>query len=189
MNFFTASNGITVYAREGGTVQFQHATRAESCGILQVFPHSEWWDALREFFRAEEDERLGRWRWPENPDYVVYPPDADDETEALLILFEPGGGSSRHYTREWLAGVTDPAGSAVARCAQAYFDAHPEPKPWHEAQIDEVWLLTIDGVEEAYRTEMVSHVRFFAIRAGNGMTYGTRPSEITAGRRIYPVSS
>ena len=137
-------------------------------------------DALREFFRAEEDERLGRWRWPVKPQYIV----VADGPYDVEVFDEEALDEARIYARDSVSFEGDFGGAA-----RAYFDAHPEPKPWHEAQIDEVWLLTIDGVEEAYRTEMVSHVRFFAIRAENGMTYGTRSSEITAGRRIYPVSS
>ena len=144
MNGFTASNGITVFVREGGTVQFQHGTREESCGILQVMPHSEWWQALREFFRAEEDERLGRWRWPDNPDYVVYSGFDDSDRDAARVLHEPSLGKVIVARGEvarrrgvWDEEVTNPHWHA----ARAYFDAHPEPKPWHDARLGDLWIL------------------------------------------------
>ncbi|MGW9587463.1 hypothetical protein [Microbacterium sp. NPDC055455] len=182
MNEFI-SGRIAVVVESGNCVRLLDAESREDMLTDAPWLGGEELAALREFFRAEEDERLGRWRWPENPDYVVYP-DESGKTEVVEVLCE-STGMSLSSTRTGNA----PHRDAHADAARAYFDAHPEPKPWHEAQIDEVWLLTIDGVEEAYRTEMVSHVRFFAIRAENGMTYGTRSSEITAGRRIYPVSS
>src|SRR5699024_6075538 len=43
--------------------------------------------ALREYFTAERDAELGRWRDEESPDYVVYPARAG----SIIILHEPTG--------------------------------------------------------------------------------------------------
>ncbi|MDR6691374.1 hypothetical protein J2X55_002286 [Microbacterium sp. 1154] len=121
MNAFTASNGISVTPSAsivGGT------------SVNDVALHKREADALREFFQAEADERLGRWRWPENPAYVV----------------------------------------------AAYFDAHPEPKPWHGAEPGDVFLVTWPGSE---REEAV-------------IVPGAWPKAwecVTSARRIWPEVS
>ena len=77
---------------------------------------------LRAFFQAERDEELGRWRDPENPDYVVYPL-ADGTVMIFNEQSQYRGFWSRKGTREYeLKG-----GSADV--ARRYFAAHPEPKP------------------------------------------------------------
>lgn len=133
MNAFTASNGITVFVRDGGTVQFQHGTREESCGILQLMPHSEWWQALREYFRAEEDERLGRWRFNEN---ITARRDGN-----LLHVTDHSTGKYSTYVVSSRSrySIGDYGLDHVAR---AYFESHPDPldvpdgvymvsKTWH----------------------------------------------------------
>jgi hypothetical protein len=125
VNDFTASNGITI-AEEVTTL---------SSGALM---HG----ALREFFRAEEDARLGRWRWPENPDITVrvapkhaQPPGGDGGT---VMIQQDSDGYVGYYDRDSLPEITDKTGGIV-RAGHAYFDAHPEPKPWHDAGPAEVW--------------------------------------------------
>ena len=185
MDRFTASNGITVFVRDGGTVQFKHGTREESCGTLQVFPQSEWGQTLREFFRAEEDERRGRWRWPENPDYVVYLDDGD----AMVMSEADPRRSPDRIPRRYL---DDPKGSLGwgEFAARAYFDAHPELKPWHTARAGEVWALTVHGVEAAFLRidgdrgawAVYDPAAWSPLLALNA--YG-----ITDGRRIWPEAS
>jgi hypothetical protein len=142
-------------------------------------------DALREFFRAEEDERLHRWRSPEHPEYIVH---IHEGGRYVWVSKEVGGSSTGAFYR----GAKDTMGEyAVARVARAYFDAHPEPKPWHAAQHDEIWLLTTpatgDRPYQVVRTEEAGF-RFFLISDHEGFRPGLFPDEaqITAGRRIYP---
>lgn len=94
--------------------------------------------ALREFFRAEEDERLGRWRWPENPDYVVY---LLTDGQAM-VLIESSGQIVYRYRGEAdeLRRMRAEHGEDImpaTRAAEAYFAAHPEPKPrpWANAKV------------------------------------------------------
>ena len=61
MNTFTASNGVEIRPEEGYGAVVSNLTLI-----------NEEMEALREFFQAEADERAGRWRWVEHPDYVVY---------------------------------------------------------------------------------------------------------------------
>lgn len=96
-------------------------------------------DALAEFFQHKHDEEFGRWRWPENPGYVVYrKPEYDDEDgRAALVLDERSGEGFLRWERVLDSGV-------FGQAARAYFEAHPEPepKPWHDAKPGEVWEIT-----------------------------------------------
>lgn len=182
MDKYTASNGITVdpRAKEKGGIYI----RLTVGGNENVLLTDKEFDALREFFRAEEDERLGRWRWPENPDYVVYPSTrflypADEDVVFAMNETNGQGHRARRGDPENLYGRFSVA-------ARAYFDAHLVPKPaWHDAKEGEVWALAIGGEESAY--EYLSHPNTF-IEVGSGSRGSCHPNfnGITAGRRIWP---
>src|SRR5690606_1284379 len=93
-------------------------------------------DALREFFQHVRDEELGRWRWPKDPDYVVYPTE-----DGFLVVRESVGLSE---FRNGLY-VHDMEGEA----ARDYREAHPERKPWEDAMHGEAWVITYNGGEHA----------------------------------------
>ncbi|QPE05285.1 hypothetical protein IT882_04230 [Microbacterium schleiferi] len=117
MNDFTASNGIGVEINDEEQIVFAVPNRPTS----PVWMKPDERVALREFFRAEEDERLGRWRWPENPEYVVYR--ADDDAR---VLHEPSG-QVWVITRRAVNGATYGGIQDWHRAARAFFDAHPDP--------------------------------------------------------------
>lgn len=105
MEKFTASNGLT------------------NLDVILDEYTSEVVDALREFFQYERDQELGRWRWPKNPDVVVYASNVDENrVRALSELTGQSEWSQRgSESNDW-----------YDRAARAYFAAHPEPKPWME---------------------------------------------------------
>ena len=130
--------------------------------------------ALREYFQAERDETLGRWRDPKNPDLVCYPVAGDPDD--VRVVNE--GSGSRYYVNRTGWELTLP--HYASETAGRYFAAHPEPKPWDAAQPDEIWVLTINGYSAPYLrnwcetwTNSTS-----VISVGDGT--------ITAGRRIWP---
>lgn len=125
MSDFIASNGIPVIPDGLGGYQF--VPELGQLGLLTGIS-ADCAQALREFFQKENDDRLGRWRWPENPDYVVYP-----RSEDVLVLFEMNGEGGVLYRRG------DPVHDFEGQAARAYFDAHPEPKPWDTAVPGEYW--------------------------------------------------
>lgn len=131
--------------------------------------------SLREFFRDERDQELGRWRDPAYPDYVANPLEQDE----VRVTHEPTGTSS-DLTRKQLQGAVYGGVQEWHRCARAYFDAHPEKKPWHDAKPGEVWVLTVDGKEGAFKL----HGGLF--RTGNLYDIEQTDRHITAGRRIWP---
>lgn len=108
---FKARSGQIVRLLANGDVAFDHANGYLAASVV--------FDA-EEFFQAKRDADLGRWRWPENPDYVVYAP--VDFTHYVRVVDERGAFLEVIH-RERLEG----RGSLMAQAARAYFEAHPEP--------------------------------------------------------------
>lgn len=182
MSEFTASNGIKLRQSINGGLNIENATEGWTtiCGIDVV-------TALREFFQKENDDRFDRWRWPANPEYVVYAWTADPARTArgVTVLSEsiPHGYTVWEDNIDTLYGTSEneEARALARKAARAWFDAHPEPKPWHDAECGEVWRLTIDGVEYAATREYGP-----GFRLSNSNEIFPRDERITAGRRIWP---
>ncbi|MDR7189743.1 hypothetical protein J2Y46_002569 [Microbacterium sp. BE35] len=119
---FTASNGVQITDR-GGSL-FIGSTILFGAGSTHG-------PALAEYFRAKEDERLGRWRWPENPEYVVYPAPRDGTKQADFDAFvvDEALGASGEYVRADDDGNSIVLASPLTLAARAYFAAHPVRKP------------------------------------------------------------
>jgi hypothetical protein len=144
MSGFTASNGVQIVDRPDG-IGFQFP--GDLLGSVTLQPDAI--QALSEYFQAKEDERLGRWRWPENPAYVVYPAPRDgaEPVDFDAFVINEAIGASGEYVRADDDGNSIILASSLTRAARAYFDAHPEPKPWDVAKPGEVWAFTIDGLD------------------------------------------
>lgn len=120
-------------ARSDGSVMFDHANGYLSPASVM--------DA-EEFFQAKRDAELGRWRWPENPDYVVY---VDGDRVAVV---DERNGDRTHYLRSLCASTPAPiAPDGHHAAAHAYYEAHPE-RPAAEAKVGEIWELVIDDGSE-----------------------------------------
>lgn len=184
MNDFTASNGVRIEVRRPSD---HHPLTVVGLGLIASSVV-----ALREFFRAEEDERLGRWRWPENPDYVVYTMHLEDFERMFgpdldAVILRESDGLSKGYCRseDLGAGARWPHLDA----ARAYFDAHPEPKPaWHDAKPGEVWVLTTVNVgdEVAARVAMVNESLVFEYVSSVRTQIPITDQRFDSGRRIWP---
>lgn len=186
MEKFTASNGMSVDDTDDA-IYFD--------GRGRILMSSDEMKALREFFRAKEDDRLGRWRWPENPDFIGYPAGTDTLLGAPVVrlIRESDGATSKWLKPIVSEPVGDPEFDAAAR---AYFAAHPEPKPWHDAKPGEVWALRTGGDEHPYRVvksiKVTSPLAFLPLDpdvADLTIAMGTTAPAITAGRRLWPESS
>ena len=180
MKEFTASNGvsITIETTNAGTYLVGKKDREVPTRGVYADTHAmgsvDGIAALREFFRAEEDERLGRWRDPERDSFVVYP----QRSAGIIVLCEMTGTSRLFANRN---DVDSFRSSYLSPSAYAYFDAHPEPKPaWHDAKEGEVWIITYKGEE---------YPAIF--QAGMFRDHGGAwdADRITAGRRIYPEAT
>lgn len=199
MSEFTASNGITV-ANHGGnwdrtTIHFE----GELLGLPPATAYrrdmtfnDRDFEALREFFQKENDDRFDRWRWPANPEYVVYAWTADAAREArgVTVLSEsiPRGYTVWEDNVDTLYGTSEneEARAMARKAARAYFDAHPEPKPWHDAKPGDVWILSHDGGDEyPFGVGDGAYAGDFVYAGGESYFRITDP-KITAGRRIWP---
>ncbi len=187
MEKFTASNGATVEEIETGSdgtrllvwAPYPYNDVERSGGSTTAYLIDDQRDALREFFQAERDAELGRWRHPELTDFVVYPD--EDDMNTIRVMFEPGGGIS-DYKREWIDGVTDPDGWNIARVVRDYFDAHPVRKPWENAKPGEVWLLDLTASGESawfVNGDYFQDTKTLANRHKGDKSF-------RAGRRIWP---
>ena len=167
MNQHKASNGASVHLDSNGRMTFRRDSPL-CVNTLEAF----WVQAAREYFQAERDEELGRWRDPENPDYVAYrTPEDDDGCGRCILLLDENTGDN-HW--EWERIATSGPGLR-------YFAAHPEPKPWEEAKAGEVWILTRYGAEEPF---FVTGGEF----TSTDLAVATDLDDlrITDGRRIWP---
>ncbi len=168
---FTGRRSAKIWENERGGIHYEHYRVGSNLIEIEVV------QGLKQFFQNERDRQLGRWRWPDKPDYVVYPselyltpPSAD-----LVTVFNERTGQSAHCRRE-----DDGNSGHFSLAARAYFAAHPEPKPWHDAKPGEVWALIVDGVEKAFTL----HGDLY--RTGNLHDIEQTDGHITSGRRIWP---
>ena len=111
-------------------------------GEVSCFNSTDEAAALKEYFQAERDEALGRWRDTENPNVVVYPvPDQNDGYGRVVWVLDEAEMVSMT--------VLDDRHSPSS--ARRYFDAHPqpEPRPPFAAYVDKngsaVWVTDENG--------------------------------------------
>ena len=169
MNSYTASNGV------GLTITRDRAVRWRP-GIPPDLVSS----ALRDYFQAERDEELGRWRDPKKPDMVCFPVVGD--LDAVWVVYE---GTGLAYMRERDQAFY--AGNAFSEVAQRYFDTHPKPKPWDAAQPGEFWILTVDEKTDPYKIWTdTQRVRRFERVERPYTTICLNDPRITAGHRVWP---
>ncbi|MDR6867870.1 hypothetical protein J2Y69_002478 [Microbacterium resistens] len=146
MSEFVDSKGDIRIAEESGEVRL-YSARGAGGNMLEGMP----WlcggevSALGEWFQKRRDEELGRWRWPEDPDFVVYP--LISSRGAVRVLQE-SIGNGRMFVP---AAVPDQ--SRAGRAADAYFAAHPTWKPWHDAKPGEFWSVHYHGAVEVCRVD------------------------------------
>lgn len=134
---FTASNGEPVFFNGEGVFP----VHTGDCFLVD-----EAVQALREYFLAERDKELGRWRDPEDGDVVVY---RNPEKGGAIIVKDERTGNTTPWHRG-LMNQTLPSNYGNHETANRYFEAHPEKKPWHDAEPGEWWDVTVKGV--TYRT-------------------------------------
>lgn len=134
-----------------------------------------------EYFQWKRDAELGRWRWPANPDWVAIEGDRDRDGRTVVVVNE------RTLDRSWFnERVRDTPSDADAahQAGRAYFEAHPERKPWEDAEAGEVWVLTVDGHEAHF----VADGKEFngTNEFGRFICCSHDDEDITAGRRVWP---
>lgn len=126
---FVASNGVLVLKEEDGEIR--------TSALYEPHQRNE---AMREYFLHERDRVLGRWRWPENPDYVVYP---QGDGQEVRVVNERTGYVNTTGRPKGFHKPVERMSTMWRIAARAYFEAHTEPKPWHDAKPGEVWVANI----------------------------------------------
>lgn len=126
-------------------------------------------ESLREYFRDERDRELGVWRW-------------GNESGKQYLVRKLGYGDKFRVVREEHYEQLDWApeqynsiahsGNDMVKAIQAYREAHPEKKPWLDANPGEVWVVDFEaGVTEAVVVPPSGWVKGLAV---------------VAARRIWP---
>ena len=173
---FTASNGMTVDRDHNGDVLLDRAT------TQSLYMKDGTALALREFFQHERDEELGRWRDPDNPRLTVYPTEGY-ETDEITIL-DDVDAETYTITR---ASAERSQGGWWHDTAKAYFEAHPERKPWEDAKDGEIWEFTLGCSSGQY---LADGGRFFLLPLRAPSDPGWKPasfaSNFETGERIWP---
>lgn len=168
---FKARSGRTVKVGEDGSLSIDHKRGYLSPEVVMD---------VEEWAQAKRDTELGRWRWPENPDYVVM----DAGLGFAKILHEP-----TMETSTWESQWRDTR-SASDEAGVAYFEAHPERKPWERAEPGEVWLFRGEGAPEPqvflkYRAGWMN-ASGVVIQKDPVLPYAGSRDETFIPRRIWP---
>lgn len=129
--------------------------------------------SLREFFRDERDKELRRWRWPENPSYVVY-----ELTQDRVRVVDEVTGLVNDINRDTSPTRSDHSPGA----AKAYFDAHPLPKPWHDAKPGDTWVITTTFHPGEFAVIATTEGE---LQSANGFCYDPTDKSIISGERIW----
>lgn len=168
---FRARSGRTVRSNEDGSVTFE--------GVRGYLGPEQVFDA-EEYFQVREDARRGRWRSPQHPDFVCY-----DRDGSVFVIDERDGRSVFMQRGYIMPGLPE-----YSEVAIAYFEAHPEPKPWQQAEHGEAWALRLvgstvaaaEGVETVWQYNV--HSRAFVSQDFGSLRFDD--ALIADGRRIWP---
>lgn len=168
---FIASNGVEIIAHSD-FIQWEAGR-----GAKEITP------ALREYFQHERDKDLGVWRWPGNSEYVVRKVD----THVVDVTHEPLGKNwsvTRAKVTDSVEGAWSNPLAPHVQAAYDYFEAHPERKPWHDAQPGEVWVVEFIGERKACIVQGLpeGHHLF----QGDGRSLIVKNKYITHAERIWP---
>jgi hypothetical protein len=142
MNTFTAPHGNT-FQRYEDHVEVRTRTGMKLIGSGMVGRDlAQYAEHVAAEALAKRDAVIGRWRWPENPDYVVYPiEDTANRGSGVWVVCESEPGAIKYLSRpeRWHS-----VEAYYARAARAYFNAHPEKKEPNvlvQAQdVNEAWV-------------------------------------------------
>jgi len=163
-----------VKSRSDGSVLFDHAN-----GYLSPASAMD----AEEWAQAKRDAELGRWRCPEDPDWVAQEGNRDAAGRRTVHLFD-----ECTFEFHWLNDRVVERGAGELpkhRVARAFFEAHPERKPWQAAKPGEVWILsTADGENAAYSVMTVREAG--VVFESDEGRYSLDDADIEGARRIWP---
>lgn len=184
MSAFIASNGYGVKRAEHPHRIMLLQADGTAAADVSLRPAQE--AALQEFFQHEEDERLGRWRWSETPNFVVYARQGDGHIgDEVRVLDESDGSKvdvSRDHVDRYRAEWDQQVSNTHWHAARAFFNAH---SPCLSAKPGEVWVLTWKGVETVFRVAPNRELLPITAEGADWYTDLDAPG-LSNGRRIWP---
>ena len=117
---------------------------------------------------TELDEHLGRWRWPEHPQFTVV-----ENPESLWVTNEESV-TVRSVPKN-VALQDEGSGPTSYQAAHAFLEAHPPRPKWHDAQPGEIWAIRTDTQYPCFDAHLVCDNGFSAICDLHGGLVGTLP--------------
>ncbi|KQQ65043.1 hypothetical protein [Microbacterium sp. Leaf320] len=182
---FEASNGAQVVLTNAGATGYILVERDSdsATSVSTAYLGFEEMVAWREFEQQRRDKEVGRWRWPENSDFVVYP----GERGYVSAINERTGAWATASRAE---GYADTGHGTIHNAIAAYFAAISEPKPWHQAIPGQAWVVEWTADDESFEKALLvadfsAEGRVFA-DAEETVTLPISSGMITNARRIYP---
>lgn len=163
---FTASNGVVVAEDDHGLT-------------LSTTDWRKGREALAELFLHERDQELGRWRWPEDLNYVVY----KDGTSRRVVCESTGQMMqvSQHQRKVMTTYLESYVGAA-----RAYDASHPLPKPWHDAKPGEVWVVAMTDIPGTLPLTVVELRDGIFFKDPTDDVHILVTGQIDSARRIWP---
>lgn len=159
--------------RSDGSVMFDHVNGYLSPASVM--------DA-EEYFQAKRDEELGRWRCPTETDWVAREGVRTAEGRTVVVVNE------RTLDRFWFNERVRDASEDVDlahRVGRAFFEAHPERKPWEDARPGEIWEITRDGIGEGVYLRATHEWRAIWPFSGSASPASSL-NRVTSARRVWP---
>lgn len=148
---FKAASGRAVNVAADGSLMF---------GRVNGYLSKEAAYDAEEYFRAKHDEELGRWRWPINPHWIAMEGNRNRDGRRTVALFNEQTFESCLVNDRVLESSID---DASHRAGRAFFEAHPELKPWHDAKAGEFWSVHHVGIETCRVDDVNGTLRFVGV--------------------------
>lgn len=136
MTVFKASSGLTVEVSGPGNIRLYGVDGHNRLRGRDYLDNLDM-DALSEFFSQERKEELPF----RHGDCWVFP--IDEKCGRRRVVVVDGGGYGT-YSEDSARSAQQAHSRPSLEAAVAWFDAHPEPKPWLGAQSGEVWSISDD---------------------------------------------
>ena len=203
---FTATNGVQV---EWGGEDEPLAWRANNIDTwnndLAFDEGSMLHVALSEFFRAERDASIKRWRSKRRPNFIVRPvrgvqESADQQVievfhEPTFMLWQYRGRPGGPRAEDSLVNGGSLKQKDFDAVANEWFAEYfPEPQEWAGAADGEIWELSGVNVNASRPAQyLVDNHRFFRLPLLTAGHRNLQPaffaSEFTSGKRVWPPVS
>lgn len=179
---FEASNGYEISEEIVSEQDCFKIKSMSGSNVLDSYNFLDEYDmeALEEYFQAKRDKELGRWRWPENPTYVVYGNNLPD----IYVVEESKGVWGQWHERELTH--REVKRDALARAASAYLETLPLIKPWLDAKPGEVWILNFADFPNTDVSSLVKEGVFTYNDPCCDERMPLDSDEIVSARRIWP---